>query len=130
MAKGQKTGGGSRKGIPNKRTAETKAHLANIVDDVAIERGGYESLVGALWDLARGTVVVGTKDDSRIYKKPPDALAAKIILEFRFGKAAQNVNLSSDGPEINIKGITDLLGIKPSELSDFVGLLKKSLGRE
>jgi hypothetical protein len=43
MAQGRKTGGGSRKGIPNKATRDVRAALSNLIE------GKADEVVG-LWD--------------------------------------------------------------------------------
>jgi hypothetical protein len=44
MAQGRKTGGGSRKGIPNKATRDVRAALSNLIE------GKADEVIG-LWDL-------------------------------------------------------------------------------
>lgn len=84
---GKRAGAGRKPGSVN----ESKLILQKAIDSVARKRGGYESLIGHLWELAEGVEVQKeTKRDGEvIYSQPPDAFAAKILLEFRFGKAPQ-----------------------------------------
>lgn len=112
MAKGKKTGGGSRLGKPNK----SKLELRSLIDKVCKGTRGkpLEETVRALYKLSVGSVVVVDQKDlviddkgqlkertkkQRVYLKEPDAFAAKTLLEFRFGKASQHINVDSDGED-------------------------------
>jgi hypothetical protein len=90
MALGKKTGGGSRKGIPN------KAHkvLHELMDKIAKERGGEEVVFRKLFELIEGVEV--QKENKKtgapiIYALPPDPMAIKTWIEFRHGKARESV---------------------------------------
>ena len=97
--------GGSRKGKPNKLRKTDKELLQRAIDAVAKKNGGYESLLGSLWESASGILVQETdrKGEVHIYTKPPDTFAAKTLLEFRFGRAPQPVTGEDGGPiKVNI----------------------------
>ena len=89
MAEGIKTGGGSRKGKPNKSTAEVRA----IMDQVADERAGTKNGKGQkvvfekLMDLIMGVTVQEIKHGKQVvYTKPPDQFAIKTWLERRWNR--------------------------------------------
>jgi hypothetical protein len=79
--------GGSRKGIPNKSTSDVRA----VIDRVAKKHGGMDFVFKQLFELVKGVSVNVTdkKGEEHVYDKPPDPLAAKILLEYRYGKAPQ-----------------------------------------
>ena len=85
--------GGSRKGKPNKSTAEVK----HLIDLAAKEHGGMQFVFEKLFELVAGVTIqtVDKKGEEHVYDKPPDAFAAKILLEYRYGKAPQPIT----GPE-------------------------------
>ncbi len=85
MAKGRKTGGGSRKGRPNKSTQAIKEIIDSCID--------MHEIVSKLGELARGVRVAARKGGRvTIYTEKPDPNAIKILLEYRFGKPAQVIN--------------------------------------
>jgi len=85
MAIGKKTGGGSRLGSPNKSTAEIKELLDREVD--------FGVVISKLYELSQGVESEKfSMGDSIIYQEKPDAYAAKILLEYRYGKPVQTVN--------------------------------------
>ena len=95
MAKRKKTGGGSRKGKPNKSTAELKDILDKAVD--------WNVVAKKLFELVKGVTVEEERKDgsTSIYTKPPNETAAKTLLEFRFGKAPQSMTLTGkDGEQL------------------------------
>ncbi len=83
MAYGKKTGGGSRKGIPNKN----RKQLAAIVEAVI----STEERMRLLALLARGVPVEETlkSGETKIYSKPPDALAIRQLNEYQYGKPTE-----------------------------------------
>lgn len=86
MAKnGIKSGGGSRKGSPNKSTQNIK----NIIDGIV----NFNEVVGKLFELANG--VLAKNDQGVIYNKPPDTAAIKILMEYRFGKPRQELSIET-----------------------------------
>jgi len=90
---------GSRKGIPNKSHAAVKDIIDTIGRAWAKKKGyknsGVEVAIERLMDLADGVQLAEIKDGKSItYIKEPDAIAIKTLLEFRFGKPSQAVELS------------------------------------
>lgn len=77
MAKGKKTGGGSRAGIPNKSTAEVK-ELARAHGPAAIKR---------LAELMKGAE-----------SEQAQVAAAKELLDRAYGKAAQPLTGDAENP--------------------------------
>ena len=72
MAKGKKTGGGSRKGIRNKSTLQVKELLDSESD--------FKAIITKLNELAlKG-----------------DVSAAKLLMEYRFGKPSQHIELDTN----------------------------------
>ena len=98
MAKGKKTGGGPRKGIPNKTTQ----HLREVIEAEI----STEERIGLLAELARGVTVEETYKNGGpvIYTRPPDAFAIRQLNENQYGKPreAVDVNLSPELFEIII----------------------------
>lgn len=85
MAKNGEKTGGRKKGTPNKSTAEIKEILDREVD--------FEVVVSKLFELVEG--VESEKysgGESIVYQEKPDSYAAKILLEYRFGKPLQTIN--------------------------------------
>lgn len=101
MAKGIKTGGGSRLGKRNKTTGELRDILDSTVD--------FSIVCSKLYELSKGITCKKTEKngDEVIYEKPPDAFAAKTLLEFRYGKAAQPLTGDSAKPiEVIVRGVS------------------------
>lgn len=97
----KKTGGGSRKGKPNKATQDIKDILNNVVD--------FNIVVGKLYELTNGITVMehDSKGNPNIYDKQPDSAAAKILLEYGFGKPKQTMDLKVEEftpPQIILDG--------------------------
>lgn len=86
--KGKKTGG-RRAGTPNRVNQEIKDLLNARVD--------FGAVVDRLFELTQGVEVeqTGSDGESRIFSKPPDANAAKILLEYGFGKPSQSIEVST-----------------------------------
>lgn len=91
---GEKTGGGSRKGIPNKSSEE----LRSIIDKVSKARKvgdleGLEIQVTNLFKLGEGVLVqkVDKEGGKEVFEMPPDPIAIGKLLDYRFGKAVQPV---------------------------------------
>jgi hypothetical protein len=94
MAKGIKTGG-RQKGKLNKSTIDVKA----MIDAVGKKHGGLKVVIGKLYEMAIG-IEVQDKTPlgiTTVYSEPPNVNAAKILMEYRFGKPQQTVDLKSDG---------------------------------
>lgn len=82
--KGIKTGG-RKAGTKNKTSDDIKLLLEANVD--------FSVVIGKLYELVNGVEVqkrVGR--ELVVYSEKPDAAAAKILLEYRFGKPAQTIN--------------------------------------
>jgi len=93
--KGKKTGG-RKSGTRNKSTVDVRDLLDNEVD--------FKVVVGKLYELTQGVEVEKeTLEGDIVYSKPPDPVAAKILMEYRFGKAPQSVDVTSKGESLNIK---------------------------
>jgi hypothetical protein len=86
--KGRKTGG-RKPGTPNK----SKEEVRFLIDRVAKKHGGMATVVARLFELVEGVEVEKTdkKGETAIYSQPPDAFAAKILMEYRFGKPASTL---------------------------------------
>ena len=92
---GTKTGGGSRKGSPNRSTLEIKSIIDECVD--------FKEVVLKLVELVQGVEVqekIGR--EIVIYTKPPDSTAAKILMEYRFGKPQQSIELKDLREDVSL----------------------------
>jgi hypothetical protein len=88
----QKTGGGSRKGVPNK----DRQKFIDAFNKVAKKRkSSEEEIIQAMWDLAVG-LKFNDESAGTTYTTKPDAVAGKFILEQLHGKAPQTLNLEND----------------------------------
>lgn len=93
MAYGFKSGGGTRKGIRNKSTEEVKDILEREVD--------FGAVVAKLFELSQGVEVEKyVNKEAVIYSEKPDPYAAKILLEYRYGKPVQTVHQTTIVTEI------------------------------
>ncbi len=96
--KGKKTGG-RIKGKPNKSTLEIRQLIDSCVD--------FNEVFSKLYELTKGVEVQKLTDDGNIvYTKPPDPFAAKILIEHRFGKAPQAIDITSDNKPLTQNVIT------------------------
>lgn len=85
MTKNGEKSGGRKKGTPNKVTAEIREILDQEVD--------FETVVSKLFELVEGVSIEKyTSEGAIVYQEKPDAFAAKLLLEYRFGKPIQTVN--------------------------------------
>jgi len=84
MAKRKKTGGGSRKGKPNKSTQEIREIIQSTVD--------FAVLTDKMFQLVKGVEVSG--DDGTVYSQAPNVNAAKLLLEYGYGKPKEVVDLN------------------------------------
>lgn len=101
-AKGSKKTGGRVKGTPNKARLE----IRDIIDNSGVD---FSVVVSKLFELVKGVkAAITTGDGAIVYEKPPDSAAAKILLEYRFGRPAQALDITSGGeamlaPIINVR---------------------------
>ena len=82
-----------RKGRPNKSTQDIKRLLQKRVD--------FGIVVDKLMELVNGVKTAKTdrSGNETVYSQPPDAFAAKILLEYGFGRPQQDI--TSDGKAIS-----------------------------
>lgn len=95
MARGIKTGG-RQKGSQNKSKNDLRELLDKTVD--------FNKIFESLTNLALG-IEIEREIAGKIYKikEKPDAQAAKILLEYRYGKPAQTIEHSGQITEIQVK---------------------------
>lgn len=75
---------GRTKGTRNKSTEEVKMLLEANVD--------FPEVVKRLYELTQGVEVrKETEQGPKTYKEKPDAYAARVLMEYRFGKPIQQV---------------------------------------
>lgn len=92
--KREKTGG-RKEGTPNKSTNEVKELLDKHID--------FELVVKKLLELVEGVEVRERVGKQLVtYTKPPDSYAAKILLEYRFGKPHQSIQVNAQITEVSI----------------------------
>jgi len=92
---GKKTGGGSRKGKPNKSRDEVR----DLIDKVlgAKEYGGTDFIWRKLAELGAGIEMAEVKDgETRVYSKEPNVIALKTLAEYRYGKPPQPMEHSGE----------------------------------
>lgn len=96
MKGGKRDGAGRKAGTKNKSTLEIKELLDSHID--------FEIVVTRLFELVNGVTMQETRanGDEVVYTRAPDSNAAKILLEFRFGKAKQQMDVTSDGKQITL----------------------------
>jgi hypothetical protein len=96
--------GGSRKGRPNK----SKEEVRNLIDKVGKFHGGMDAVFDGLFRLAKGVTIqkVDKDGDPFIYEAPPDAFAARILAEYRFGKPAQRIGFGDDEDDVGAVKVT------------------------
>ena len=99
---GKRENAGRKKGIPNKSNLQIKEILDRVVD--------FDKVAEKLFELSQGVEVQRTDSQggTRVYTEKPDPAAARILIEYRFGKAVQPVANADDKPfEINVTGLSD-----------------------
>lgn len=92
---GARVGGGRRKGSTNIQKRAIRDIIDNVVD--------MEDVIERVVQLSEGVWVERETADGGIivYKEKPDAFAAKLLLEYRYGKPNQAVDLTSLGKPVN-----------------------------
>lgn len=92
---GAREGAGRKPGQFNKSTMEVKELLDTTVD--------FTKVAGKLYELSQGIELAKeTAEGIVVYSKPPDAFASKILMEYRFGKAPQSIDVTSGGESLAI----------------------------
>lgn len=92
---GKRQGAGRKPGSVNKSKDEIKELLDKHVN--------FGEIIGKLVELANGVKVQRmTADGIQIYDEKPDSTAAKILLEYRYGKPIQQVAHSGEITEVII----------------------------
>lgn len=115
MARGKKTGGGSRKGVPNRATADARAAIGKFVD------GNAHRLQGWLDTIAEG--VKGTDKEGKEYwlvmPRPERAYELfQSVIEYHVPKLQRtdiNAKLNDDGEALMR---VEFLGPKKSKAPD------------
>lgn len=101
-------------GSKNRSTREVKA----LIDDVgaAMGKGDKEGMtlaVRRLYERAHGVLAAQIAGDGRIvYEVPPDVPAIRALLEFRFGKPKESVEITD--PEDKWKGMPQIVMMPPA----------------
>jgi hypothetical protein len=84
MTKDRKKTGGRKKGVQNKATLEIKEIIDKAVN--------FNEVIAKLFELTQGVEVFkDTASGGIVYSEKPDSFAAKILLEYRFGKPLQTL---------------------------------------
>ena len=88
MAKGKKTGG-RKPGSRNKATAEIRDIIQRNVD--------FDVLTSKMMELVEGVTVRGSREDGTVYEidKEPSVPAAKLLLEYGYGKPKEVIELDA-----------------------------------
>lgn len=116
---GKRDGAGRKKGIPNKSTQDVKELIDKV--DQAMKTGdrtAMEQTVRALFERSHGVTAQreGRDGEAIVYEVPPDPMSARILLEMRFGKAKETVDLHTPDLAVNsipIVGMPQLPKKKP-----------------
>lgn len=99
MAKGGKRDNAGRKpGSVNKSNQEIK----DLIDAVAFKRHGKKGLkplIMALFESAEGVTVEESdgKGGVNVHTKEPNVMAGKVILEYRWGKPKEQIDVNHSG---------------------------------
>lgn len=90
MTKDHQKTGGRKQGVTNKITQEIREILEENVD--------FSIVVTKLYELSQGVhVAKEMKEATIVYQEKPDPLAAKILLEYMYGKPLQKIDQKNEG---------------------------------
>ena len=94
---GKRPGAGRPKGTVNKNKREIVEVINKVIP--AKER------IGLLAELARGITVSEEqkRGEPKVYTKPPDCFALKILEEYASGKPPQSIDLTSGGEKLSVQ---------------------------
>lgn len=104
MPVGKKYGGGSRKGVPNRATADARAAIALFVDDNAHRLQGW---LDAIADGVKGPL---DEEGNETYLVDPDPQKAfelfQSVIEYHVPKLARTEHTDSDGKPLPVVQVT------------------------
>jgi hypothetical protein len=110
----RKHSGGRRKGSPNRSTIYIRDLIDETSDLLTVEgRDALQQIIEALFRLAIGVRAVRHEHEGQevVYEVLPDTQAAKLILEHRFGKPKQAVEIID--PNEKFRGLPQLILVAP-----------------
>jgi hypothetical protein len=93
---GHKKLGGRQKGTGNKSRDEAR----EMIDKVLKVHGGTSFIFKKLTELGEGIKTLDA--EGHVYQKEPNPIALKTLAEYRFGKPAQALDVTSDGEKLSI----------------------------
>lgn len=111
----QKHTGGRRKGRPNRSTIYIRELIDEASDLLTAEgRDALQQIIEAHMRKAIGIRAVQHEHDGQevVYDVPPDVQSAKLILEHRFGKPKQAVEIID--PDEKFNGLPQLILVPPA----------------
>ena len=115
MAKGgHREGAGRKKGIPNKSTVEVKDMIDRVGEAVASgDHIGMAAVISKMYARAMGVLAEreGRNGEVVVYEIAPDVLAQKALLEFRFGKPKETVEVQD--PDKKFHGLPQVVLVPP-----------------
>lgn len=87
------------------RPTGSKNMSSRVIKDIIDECVDMGDVVGKLVELVNGVTVseLNSKGKEIIYTQKPDAFAAKILLEYRYGKPNQSISHSGEITSITIE---------------------------
>jgi hypothetical protein len=106
--------GGRRQGRPNRSTIYIRELIDEASDLLTVEgRDALQQIIEAQMRIAIGVRAVRHEHDGQevVYEVLPDTQAAKLILEHRFGKPKQAVEIID--PNEKFKGLPQLILVPP-----------------
>ena len=99
--------GGARKGAGRKKgkTGKAVGEIRELIDQVSKEQGvrGLKGVIQSLFERAQGSIT--RRDDGTVVVVPPSDPAARLLLEFKFGRPKETLDLSSQGHKIAAVGV-------------------------